>query len=122
MPVFPPDIVVRNASTFQSLANAFNQACLQAGGFLHQTASYLEPKIVNTMQGYGLDGTNRFGLGSDAKKASKSVTGPLRKAAEHMIDAGKLVGFAYLAYQQNVKGPIDAAKDAMKRSTDTLDE
>jgi hypothetical protein len=119
---FPPDIIVRNASTMKAVADAVDSSARHGGGFLHQTAAYLEPKIVATLQKYGLDGSNRFGFGSDAKKAASSVTDLLRKAAEKFIDGGKLVGYAYLAYMKNVKGPIDASKNAQKTKSSVLDE
>jgi hypothetical protein len=114
MPTFPPAVQVVNDTTMHALANAIRASMHSGSDFLNTTVAYLHPDIVASLQKYGLDGTNRFGMGSDARKAASSVCDPLKKAADKLMEASKLVGFAYLAFNKNVWVPIEAAKNAQK--------
>lgn len=114
MPTFPPSVDVRNDATMQHLANAFRASTNAGSDFLNTTVASLHPLMVVTMKRYGLDASNRFGFGSSAQKAADSVCAPLKRAAEHLVDAGQLVGFAYLAFIKNVWTPIQMAKAAQE--------
>jgi hypothetical protein len=114
VPVFPPAVHVVNDSTMQALANAFRASMHAGSDFLNTTVSHLHPDMVASLRKYGLDGTNRFGMGSDARKAADSVCDPLRKAADKLMEASKLVGYAYLAFNKNVWVPIESAKAAQR--------
>lgn len=120
MATFPPSTVVKNESTFKAVANGFRLGGDAASDALANLAVWLHPVIVNTLRKHGLDGTNRLGLGSDAKKAADSVVGPLHRAAQNFSAGGALVGFAYLAFVKNVVTPIEIAK-RQQEGGDTLD-
>jgi hypothetical protein len=121
MPVFPPSVNVKDESSMKALADGFRAATYQGSDFLCTTAAYLHPLMVNTMVKYGLDGTNRFGFGSDANKAANKVTKLLKDAADHLTDAGRCVGYAYLAFVSDVWEPIQRAKQEQENhSTQTL--
>lgn len=121
MPVFPPDVTVEDDSTMHQLTNAFRSSMHAGSDFLNTVVAALHPLIVATLRRFGLDGTNRFGLGSDARKAANSVCDPLKRAAGHLMDASMLVGFAYLAFIKNVWTPIQMAKREQESgSTRTL--
>jgi hypothetical protein len=114
VPVFPPAVQVINDTTMHALANAFRAGMHAGSDYLNTTVAHLHPDIIASLQKYGLDGTNRFGFGSDAQKAANSVCDPLKKAADKLMEASKLVGFAYLAFNKNVWIPLEAAKNAQK--------
>lgn len=120
MPQMPPNIDVRDDASMKALADAYRAATIQGADFLATTAAYLHPLIVNTMQKYGLDGTNRLGFGSDAKKSASEVTDLLKRAADHLVDSGACVGFAYLRFMTRVWEPIQRAKAEQKAGTQTL--
>jgi hypothetical protein len=110
MPQMPPSVDVRDDASMKVLADGFRAATIQGADFLATTAAYLHPLMVNTMRKYGLDGTNRFGYGSDANKAANKVTNLLKRSAEHLVDAGNCAGYAYVAFMKEVWEPVQRAK------------
>jgi hypothetical protein len=114
MPAFPPGVQVVNDTTMHALANAFRASMHAGSDYLNTVVAHLHPDMVASLRKYGLDGTNRFGFGSDAGKAADSVCDPLKKAADKLMEASKLVGFAYLAFNKNVWIPIESAKAAQR--------
>jgi hypothetical protein len=123
MPMFPPSIDWNkfDDAKMKGMSDAIRSAMLTGSDFLNTGASYLHPQMVNAMRKYGLDGTNRFGFGSDANRAANKVTNLLKRSAEHMADAASCMGFAYLAFMTDVWVPIQRAKEEMKNgASDTL--
>jgi hypothetical protein len=119
--MFPPSVNVKDESSMKALADGYRAATYQGADFLATTAAYLHPLMVNTMRKYGLDGTNRFGFGSDANKAANKVTNLLKQAAGHLVDSGQCVGFAYLSFVTDVWEPIQRAKaEQQSRTSQTL--
>lgn len=115
MPTFPPAVQVVNDTTMHALANAIRASMHAGSDFLNTTVAHLHPDIVTSLRKYHLDGPgNRLGTGSSASKAASSVCDPLKKAADKLMEASKLVGFAYLAFNKNVWVPIEAAKKAQE--------
>jgi hypothetical protein len=104
------------------LADAYRASMNLGSDFLNTTAAYLHPRMINAMKKYGLDGTNRFGFGSDANRAAKKVTNLLKTAADHLIDSGMCVGYAYMAFITDVWQPIQQAKKELQSGrVDSLD-
>lgn len=95
------------ADTFKAFGNG-------AAVFLESAAKYIEPAIENSLKEYGLDGTNRLGFGSDAKKTAKRVTGLWLQAGGHLKDAGGLMGHSYSVFMRDVWNPIAVAKQQQK--------
>jgi hypothetical protein len=122
MPQMPPSIDVTNDTTMKAFADAYRGAAFQGADFLATTATYLHPRMVNTLRKYGLDGTNRFGYGSDAIKSANKVVNLLKRAAEHLVDSGQCVGYAYQAFMSEVWEPAQRAKAEQKNhAQSTLD-
>ncbi len=114
MPEFPPSIDVRSDVAFQAFANGFRMGSAAASDMLNTTSAFVHPMIVSTLRKYGLDGTNRFGMGSSAQKAADSVVNKLKRAANHYVDGGQLVVAAYIDFVTNVWTPFQLAKKSME--------
>lgn len=115
MAIWPPSVDVEDDTTMKAMADVFRSGTNAGSNFLDFLIRQLKQDIIDSMQDNGLDGANRFGFGSDAKKAADAVCNPLNKAKGHLEDAGKLVGFAYMAFMKDVWNPIQVAKAARNR-------
>lgn len=117
-----PEIRVKRDEHLRLIADAARGASNTAADALTTLAAYLHPQMVRTMQRYGLDGTNRFGFGSDANKAADKVVHNLKRAAECYTDGGRFVGYAYVSFMREVWEPVKMAKEALKKkNADLLD-
>ncbi len=111
MPSLPPSVEkVRNGDSMNAMTRA-TIAALSAGQvFLGNVAGRLHPAIIAKLSREGLDGSGRFGIGSDAKRAADSVCIPLQKAADNLSAAMKLINKAAQNFDSNVVQPVQKAR------------
>jgi hypothetical protein len=93
-----------------AMVRATSAAIMAGHDFLNNMAARLHQGIVNKLVSEGLDGSGRFGIGSDAKRAADSVAGPLQRAADNLKAAAALINKAGHNFDSNVVQPVTRAR------------
>jgi hypothetical protein len=98
------------------LVDECNAALMALATYLEQTAIHLHPDIIALLKSEGLDGSNRFGMGSSANATANGFVALARRSAEYAETSGKLLRTMYLYWVKNIKVPVEVAQKA--RNTD----
>jgi hypothetical protein len=89
----PPTFDIVDEATAYMYAERM-QGLMQFATNLDAQALAFERRIIVQLRAEGLDGTNRFGMGSDARRIAKKVVAPMRAAqveAENIARGGVLL-------------------------------
>jgi methyl-accepting chemotaxis protein len=115
MPQVPPTVRVGGKGStekLRELVNQVSQAMNELSDYLAETAVQLHPDIVELLRQEGLDGTNRFGMGSSASATANGFVRIMKRAAEQAESTAKIVRAAHLYWTKNIKVPVEVAQKA----------
>lgn len=111
---FPPQIDIVNEATTKQVAEAYRHGLLLGEHQARIMAAKFHPCVIATLRHHGLDGTNRFGYGSDAKKVADEISRALNRSAEHMKTAAHFIDAAELIIQGRLWTPVQLAIKAQQ--------
>jgi hypothetical protein len=120
MPTFPPKIDVYTEADMKQMTEGFRAGLMLGADQAANTAAALHPRIVATLRQWGLDGTNRLGVGSDANKAANRIARQLQRMAEHMTTAAFYGKAANQDFVRLVVVPVAAARAEQKNGSNVL--
>jgi hypothetical protein len=120
MPTFPPRIDIYTAEDMKQMTDAFRAGLMQGADQSLNTAAALHPRIVATLRQWGLDGTNRLGIGSDANKSANRVIRQMQRSAEHMTSAAFYMKAANIDFVRLVVVPVAVARAEREKKGSTL--
>ena len=110
---FPPQIDIVNEATTKQVAELYRQGLMGGSHQVKIMAAKFHPCVIATLKHYGLDGTNRFGFGSDARKVADEIVHTYAQASEHMKSAAYYIDAAELITQGRFWTPVELAIKAM---------
>jgi hypothetical protein len=120
--MFPPKVVVKDEETMRQLSEESRDGLMQFADDVGNHGAALHPRIVGTLQKYGLDAGGRFGIGAtSAHKAADSVHRLLQQAAEHAMAAASYMQAANAEFYANVVVPVEAYHSMQTTGGNTLD-
>lgn len=116
--VFPPRIDIVDEATTKQVAEMYRSGLVAGAHQARITAAKFHPCVVKTLRYWGLDGANRFGFGSDAKKVADEIKQAYNQAAEHMNSAAYYIDAAELITQGRFWTPVHVAMKDSKSGSD----
>lgn len=106
---FPPRIDIVDESTTKQVAEMYRSGLVNGSHQARIIAAKFHPCVVKTLRHWGLDGSNRLGFGSDAKKVADEIERAYDQAAEHMTSAAYYIDTAELITQGRFWTPVSMA-------------
>lgn len=120
----PPAITVGGKGAtekLKALTDQVAQAMYELSDYLANTGVALHPDIVELLRAEGLDGSNRFGLGSSANTTANGFVSIMKRAAAQAEATGKIARAAHLYWIKNIQVPVAVARAARDKSNPKLD-
>lgn len=115
MAQMPPTTEVSGPDATMKLARLVDEiaaAELALATYLEQMAISLHPDVIELLKSEGLDGSNRFGMGSSANATANGFVALARRAAMQAEACAKVTRSMYIYWIKNVKVPVEAAQKA----------